>query len=587
MSDTEQLEKIWQEAWRPPDRRPVWEWAEEHVRAIPYSPLPGRFRIANSPMLREVMDAIVDPRCRTLSIVASVQSSKSTAAEIALCYIIANMPGPTLWLDQTDDDAKDQSEGRLQKLFDECDPVKTLYPANPNKKRNATIHFRNSMTLWMAGAHNKSNLQRRSIRWLIGDETWRWPQGNMAEAQARVTAFGWLGKCIFCSQGGIEGDDTDRLFRTTDMREWEFQCPHCGTRQPFQWQQVRWAKDCQLADDEYDYQRVRDTVHLVCSSCGHEFEDTDETRRRLNASAVFVPLNPRAARENRGYHWNSLATMSWGALAEMYLRAKVAAKKGDNSLLAQFYQKRLGLPWNEFTEDFTIEQSLADYAMDDVWAEETSIGGIPVRVLTVDVQKDHFYCVIRSWAANGASRLLHCERLYSWDALEGLRLRFGVSPSLTFLDCGYKTFEVYAKCAEHGYYALMGDRRSTYVHKGKNGKSVLRYYSPKRRVSVSRDRVASMFYWSNLNIKDCLARLRKNTEGSTWEVPRDAPQDYLDMLDSERRVFERGRWLWKQVQNRANHYFDCEAMQVAAATMLKLVGSESVNDTPPDESVAE
>ena len=84
MSDTEQLEKIWQEAWRPPDLRPVWEWAEEHVRAIPYSPLPGRFRIANSPMLREVMDAIVDPRCRTLSIVASVQSSKSTAAEIAL-----------------------------------------------------------------------------------------------------------------------------------------------------------------------------------------------------------------------------------------------------------------------------------------------------------------------------------------------------------------------------------------------------------------------------------------------------------------------------------------------------------------------
>ena len=30
--------------------------------------------------------------------------------------------------------------------------------------------------------------------------------------------------------------------------------------------------------------------------------------------------------------------------------------------------------------------------------------------------------------------------------------------------------------------------------------------------------------------------------------------------------------------NRANHYFDCEAMQVAVATMLKLVGQESVKD---------
>ena len=47
---------------------------------------------------------------------------------------------------------------------------------------------------------------------------------------------------------------------------------------------------------------------------------------------------------------------------------------------------------------------------------------------------------------------------------------------------------------------------------------------------------------------------------------------------SEHRTFERGHWIWKQVRNRANHYFDCEAMQVAVATMLKLVGQESVKD---------
>ena len=46
----------------------------------------------------------------------------------------------------------------------------------------------------------------------------------------------------------------------------------------------------------------------------------------------------------------------------------------------------------------------------------------------------------------------------------------------------------------------------------------------------------------------------KNAEGATWEVPKDAPQDYLDMLDSERRVYERGKWVWKQIQNRVNHY---------------------------------
>ena len=88
----------------------------------------------------------------------------------------------------------------------------------------SAYHFRNGMTLWVLGAHNKTNLQRRSIRWLIGDETWRWPVGHMAEVEARVTAFGWLGKCVFMSQGGEENDDTHRKFETTDMREWMFQC---------------------------------------------------------------------------------------------------------------------------------------------------------------------------------------------------------------------------------------------------------------------------------------------------------------------------------------------------------------------------
>ena len=50
----------------------------------------------------------------------------------------------------------------------------------------------------------------------------------MAEAEARTTAFGWLGKCVFMSQGGEENDDTHRKFETTDMREWHYKCPKCG-----------------------------------------------------------------------------------------------------------------------------------------------------------------------------------------------------------------------------------------------------------------------------------------------------------------------------------------------------------------------
>ena len=374
MPETEYLEDLWREAWTPPDRKEVWKWAEEHIENIPYSPIPGRFRVMNSPMLAEVMQEMVNPRTRLVSIIAAVQSSKSTAIEVALCYVISNLPGPTLWLDQNDDDARDQAEGRLRKLFDCCQPVKALYPADKYKLRNTTIHFANGMTLWVAGAYNKSNLQRRSIRWLIGDETWRWPQGHMAEAEARTTAFGWLGKCIFCSQGGFAGDDTHTKFETTDQREWMFTCPHCGTEQAYTWNCIEWGKDCKDADGNYDYRKVHATTHMRCVHCRSVFEDRDDVRRDLNAHARFVPQNPNAAIEYVGYHWNAIATMSWGQLAELYLRAKVAARKGDYTQLQQFYQKRLALPWIEFHEDFHIETTPGDYLLGEYWEEEGNIG---------------------------------------------------------------------------------------------------------------------------------------------------------------------------------------------------------------------
>ena len=63
------LHDIWREAWQPPDRRPAWEWCEDHIEAIPYSPNPGRFRSENSPWIREVMEAESEYRRRGYPII--------------------------------------------------------------------------------------------------------------------------------------------------------------------------------------------------------------------------------------------------------------------------------------------------------------------------------------------------------------------------------------------------------------------------------------------------------------------------------------------------------------------------------------
>lgn len=590
------LSSILMDAWTPADRREPWRWCEDHIKSIPYSPLPGPFRSENSPWIREVMEAIVDPKIRLVSIIAAVQSSKTTSPELTLCYIIANLPGPCLWLDQTDEDAKDESESRLQKLFESCEPVKKLFPKNKNKQRNCTIHFSNGMTLWLLGAYNKTNLQRRSIRWLFGDETWRWTVGHMAEAEARTTAFGWLGKCVFMSQGGEENDDTHRKFETTDMREWHFKCPKCQKYIPYKWENVEWDDDCKDENGEYDFSKINHSTALKCPECGEYFEDSDRMRRILNKDGKFIALNPNASKENVGFHWNALASMSWGKLAELYLRAKIAARKGDSSLLQQFYQKRLALAWREFAEDYRLEIASGSYNSGDVWNEEAGfdkLGEIiappfaeneviaPLRIMSVDVQMNCFYLVVRAWSINGSSRLLWHEKVLTWEDIEEIQKHFRILDNLVFVDAGYNSFEVYKHCGERNWIALMGDNRANFFHRLPNGKTVLRFYSPVKHIFISRYVKCRMHFWSNLNVKDTLARIRRNqnpSDGATWEVPTDISEDYLKQMESEHRIKKGNSWIWEQIGNRPNHYLDCEAMNCAGALMLKIVGNGLHND---------
>lgn len=56
-----------------------------------------------------------------------------------------------------------------------------------------------------------------------------------------------------------------------------------------------------------------------------------------------------------------------------------------------------------------------------------------------------------------------------------------------------------------------------------------------------------MHFWSNLNVKDTLARIRRNqnpANGATWEVPTDISEDYLKQMESEHRIKKGNSWIY-------------------------------------------
>ena len=94
--------------------------------------------------------------------------------------------------------------------------------------------------------------------------------------------------------------------------------------------------------------------------------------------------------------------------------------------------------------------------------------------------------------------------------------------------------------------------------------------------------------WSNKLIKDVLIKMR-NRELCKWEYAIDMPPAWTEQLDTEicREVRNKttGKYEMRWVaMKRDNHAWDCECMQVVAATMAKIIGSGSEPEPGEEKS---
>jgi hypothetical protein len=598
----EDLIKIGRNVLRPSHSGDIVEWLEESVKAIPDSPMPGPFRSERTPWIAEALRIAADPETKLLTILASIQSGKSLLARLYTCHIIANAPGPCMVLQSNDPEAKDFAIRYLRPVWNNCPEVKERFKTD-DMERSTTADF-DRMTIYCRGIWNESNLQRLSLRYVIADECWLAPQGHLAEASARVTAFGWLGKRIFMSQGGREGQEFHQLHEQTDMRTWNFCCPKCGTHQPWVWEQVKFPEGSKV-NGSWDLLKVNNGTTYECKPCKHRLQDTNATRLEANRSGRFVATSVSSNSGHIGLHWNSLATMSWGELAVLFLKAKEALDEyGDEEPLRIFQQKRLAEVFKEMADEVHAEAVVGEYKMGDKWDDE---GGfvkgrptahnlltdelrnapdfVPLRFMGVDVQKRGFYWVVRSFSGDGRSRLVSCGYCFAWGEVADAHKKYGVNPANVFVDSGDQQDEVLSACATNGWVATRGDQRNDFPWKIRTPigmKTELRPYSSPVVESVGNKR-AKRFYFSNLRLKDVLAlmiRRGKHTRAS------DVPEEYVAQMAAEKRVVSQsGKPIWEQIADRANHFWDCEVICMLPAVAWKLTGKMTpIEETEPEQN---
>lgn len=589
------LDRSWRISLAPPDRRPIPDWLHEHwVLPASYAQ-PGRFDIATSRYLIDPFTAFQDDAVREITCMAPIQTGKTLLAEGCITWALCNAPGPIMWTFQTDADASEHCNQRFMAALKAVPQVRAMLPMNRHHEQTQAIYFGNFF-LEVNGA-NLTSLQRVSIRYKFNSECWLWKAGLMAHARGRVTKFEEAGnsKVFNESQGGSHNDDFSMAWNAGTQQVWCIQCAGCKRHTPLvfaapyagdskKFAGCVWEPDAKRRDGSWDVARACETVRWVCPECGFAHSDSAQTRARWNENGAYSAAVSGSRPENVSFRWEALVSRPMASLVQQFLTARIAQKSGVDQLMQDFQRQRRGLPWKaEEGDSVTIAMKASGYVLtsDDI---TKPIPNESKRFLTVDRQKDHFWGVVRAWRRDGASRLLWRGRFATEAQIEEVQKQFGIEPQLVFEDAGYFPSAVYSDCSQFGWTALKGSGENYFKIASRNPRAheqqLRRIWSDVTRVLQDGKQIP-LIHWASDPVKDVLLNLRLG-RGASWECADDAGEEYFRQLQGDHKVqrtnAKTNRPEWRWVRRHANHYHDCEAMQVCAAMMLGILLPPTPND---------
>jgi hypothetical protein len=408
--------------------------------------------------------------------------------------------------------------------------------------------------------------------------------GALQNAEERTKSFAYPLRVKTSTPTTIHGE-IHREFMLGDQRYFYLPCPLCKTMIRLLWPQVRWWERDESeskTDGDWDEEKVRRNTYYRCQECDGKIMDSSKTA--MLRAGEWRPHNPRGMVGRRSYHLNSLYAClketQWGILAVKWLQSKSSLSRRQafiNSTLAEPFDEERAVDDDPIT--------VRTYTPSDLPAER-------IPIMTIDVQENHFWVVVRSWGnpkgPNGQeSWLLFADRIETPEELEKLANDYGVEPRRVGLDMAHRPNMVSALLVKNDWRGLWGSDKTGFIHSLSNGNRLVREYSPIQyrdphlgTIHQNENNSRAMFvYWSNDRIKDRLAVLR-HTEPPRWHVHSNITKDYIHQINSEIKTTKvspqtgKIKYYWRQMR-KANHLFDCEAMQIVMALVGGILEDDS------------
>jgi len=560
----------------PPPDLTVSQWADERRILQPgTSRQAGPWRTATTPYLREPMDAYNDPQIRHLVLCFGTQLGKTETLYNVLGYIIDHEPYSTLLVYPREEDGKTISRARVQPMVEECPTLAAKIPERQELYQLCEQYYP-GMVLYIVGANSAAALSQKSCRNILRDEVDKFPEkvGKDADpfslSEERAKAFWDIRKVVDVSSPILEARGSWALMqRCEQVKKFMVPCPFCGAGQELVHERIQWDSE-EGAEWDRKILIAKHTARYECEKCGRPIVDDHKQSMLTAGKWVDTKTIERGLRpESVGFHLSSFYSpwLTWGDCAEEYLKAKrEQAETGSKKRLQNYKNGWRALPWIDAAAE---RQETAILALRDGYPRGYVPTGVLGLVAGVDTQDNGFFYKILGVGAGFECWVVREGFIDSFEALDRLlegRYQGDQGAewvvSLTLIDAmGHRTSEVYEFC--RGRVAVKPAQGTVRMGAPWNTTRIDFFPDSKRPIpgGVILYRINAQYYKDLLHNKLAIAP----GDPGGYHLHSDATEDYARQMVAE---FRNDKGEWENRAGRANHYWDCGYLSLAAADIL-------------------
>lgn len=588
---------------RPPEKMSISEWCETKRVLSDQSEEKGPLRLRRTPYFRPILDKSLEDNVEVIVLCKSAQIAGTETAITIIGYYADQEPCPIMFVLADEDTAIYMSKERLQKMFTGSPQLAHL--CENARFGKSEVNLANGSYIAMAWSSSVAKLASRPMRILILDEVDKpgyyvssKEAGPISLAIERTETF-YRRKIFILSTPTIEtGNITKHLESCDVIYDWHVPCPDCGVYQP-----LRWSREYQTGYAEGMYRDRRGKMRRVgqvvweggreatekqIDKAGYECGNCETVWRteQKNIAVEAGEMVPRDKIPDKvvkvGYHINRIYSLLGNSGHIPKMVRDYIASLSDPKLLQGFVNSTLAEPWKMVVTRKTeavILKARADLDPQTVPKDAIAL------TCGIDPQRAGFYFVVRAWARDFSSWLIHYGFLGDWADLEQLlfNTQYPVGKSdrampiwRAAIDTGGTRFDNDPSMTEQAYWwvRMNGVGRGARVWATKGSARPL---AGKVSLGKNLDRTPSgaplpgglqLIMLDPSQLKDMYHhRLQCALEGDPQAayLHRETGVDYArQILAEEKQIDEKGQQVWVEVR-RDNHYLDCECMAMACA----------------------